>query len=741
MHPKLVTIALLCCIPSFAIAQRPDPGFAFAIEDAYGVGLVDGELRAASLSYGARFDSGSIEVTPRLGKTAPKDYPLRVSLWSIHRGPHEVLLAASSNAPAPQLVDESVLYHHGDGIVERYDVRADGVKQSVVFAERPAGVGDLVVRYSVVTDLECASAEHADELHFRAGDLGGIVIGTVIGIDARGRRVQGHMAFDGEQLELVLPHAFVETATYPLELDPLFGAQLNTGSSFDDTRPDIAYDATTNIYGVVFEFPGPTVHFQRHDAFTGVRLGGGIVANGAGSQSRPQIASINQSDRFLVVWEDTGSGTSDIKCRAIRAIDGVQSLPVTIAATALDELAPDVGGDAFANQDLEALVVWQEVGVGIRGVQVTVAAMGDPVVTGSVVMLDPMLGSTNPTISKSGGVDPSNGGRYVVAWEADFGGTSLIGFVGVDRDLNLLTAPSYTAGGVGPDNPDVDGDGTQFLLVFQALEGPAPAKSDIWGQALEFCTAGTSLCAPAPSALANGAGDDEADPATAFLGAMFAVAWSDANTGSLTDYQIAVTNVVPGTSQLCGSLDYSGPTTLFHNKRPAICAKRSGGADSDDALITFERQENSTGNSTLQSERYQSFTGGPVTQVPGVGGCGTGGVGDVNGPFAVGNSEFQLTLRTADPAAPVAFLAFDTTMGAVITCGSCTLINPHVVSPLFPVINGDADAPLPLPCDVIFLGFTMDVQWLVFTPVPATPPCSLFPFISSSNAIRMVMAN
>jgi hypothetical protein len=652
------------------------------------------------------------------------------------------LLAASSNAPAPQLVDESVLYHHGDGIVERYDVRADGVKQSVVFAERPAGVGDLVVRYSVVTDLECASAEHADELQFLAGDLGGIVIGTVIGIDARGRRVQGHMAFDGEQLELVLPHEFVETATYPLELDPLFGPLFNSGASFDDTRADTAYDVTNNVYCVVYEF-GPTsaVFFQLHDAVTGLRLTGGQVGGGAGSQTRPQIASINQSDRFLVVWQDTPSATSDIKCRAIRAIDGVMSQPVTVAASVLDEVAPDVGGDAFANQDLEALVVWQEVGVGIRGVQVTVAATGDPVVLGSAVTLDPMLGSTNPTISKSGGVDPSNGGRYVVAWEADFGGTSLIGFLGVDRDLNLLTAPNYTTGGVGPDNPDVDGDGTQFLLVFQALEGPAPAKSDIWGQALEFCTAGTTLCAPAPSALANTPGDDEADPATAFLGAMFAVTWSVANPGSATDYQIAVTNVVPGTSQLCNSLYYAGSTTGYHNKRPAICSKRSGGADSDEALVSYEKLENSSGNSTIGGQGYRPFAGGPVTQIPGVGGCGTGGIGDVNGPFAVGNSEFQLTLRTADPTAPVAFVVFDTTMGAVITCGSCTLINPHVVSPLFPVINGDADAPLPLPCDAIFLGFTMDVQWLVFTPVSATPPCSLFPFISTSNAIRMVMAN
>lgn len=745
MPTKFLIVALLCFTSSIALAQRTDPGFALATQDVYAVAWVDGELKAVSRSYKAQFDPGSFEITPMLGRTAAKDYPLRVSLQSIRRGGHDVLLATSTDAEAPRLQGESVRYHYGDGIVERYDVRIDGCKQSVVFAERPVGDGDLVVSYSVTTEMECAPTERAQELRFLAADLGGITIGAVTGIDAVGRRVQGHMAFDGKQLELVLPHEFVETAVYPLELDPLFGTQLNTGVSFDDHFPDIAYDATNNIYGVVHEFPSSAtssaVWIMRHDALTGIRLGGGAIGSGGGSQNRPQIANINQSDRFLVVWQDDGSGTADIKCRAVRASDGALSLPVTIAASAVDELAPDVGGDAFDNQDLEALVVWQEVGVGIRGVQVTVAATGDPVVTGTVVTLDPLPQSANPTISKSGGFDPSNGGRYVVAWEADLGGAALIGYVGVDRDLNQLTATAFTAGGLGSVNPDVDGDGTQFLLVFQALEGLALAKSDIWSQPLEFCTAGTTLCAPAAGALANTAGDDAIDPATAFLGPMFAVAWSDAEPGSSSDYRIAITNVVPGTSQLCGSLDLTGNSSGFNSLHPALCAKRSGGADSDEALLSFEQLDNSTGNSTLKSNRYRPFTGGPVTQIAGVGGCGTGGTGDVNSPFAVGNSSFQLTLRNADPTAPVAFLLFDTAMGATSSCGPCTIIDPQIVSPLFPVINGDADVPLPLPCNTSFLGFTMDVQWLVLTPVAAAPPCPVFPFISVSNAIRMVMAN
>lgn len=738
-------VALLCSPISIAFAQRIAPFPAFATHDVYGVAWVDGELLAGSPTYAARFDPGAVEITAALGRTAPRIFPLRVSLSSVSRGDHE-LLAAAAPAPAPSLHGDSVRYHHGRGVVERYDVRADGIKQSVVFATRPAGSGDLVVSYAVATDMECEPAERADELLFRASHLGGITVGAVTGIDARGRRVRGHMSFDGERLELALPHAFVETASYPLELDPLFGPQLNTGVSFADGAPDVAYDESSDIWGIAFEFPASAttsaVWIMRHDAVTGTRLGGTAVSTGGGNQGRPAIASVNGADRFLIVWQDDSAGNGDIRCRAVRATDGAMSLPVTIAGTPATELAPDVGGDAFDGPDLEALVVWEETGAGIQAVQVTVPVnTGDPFVTGSVVTLDPGPQSTNPTISKSGGSDPGTGGRYVVAWEATIGGTVLIGFLGVDRDLNVLAAPSFTTGGAMPGDPDVDGDGTRFLLVFETLEGVAPGPSDVWCQPLEFCSGGTMLCGVPSGPVANVQGDDERQPAVACLGPMFAVAWSDRNPLSTTDYRIHVTNVVPGTTQLCNAPAVTGVASGYLCANPGLCAKRSAGADSTEALLSFEEANNTSGNSLLRSHRYRPFTGGTVTPVNGTSGCGTGGTAGTDGPFAVGNPDFLLTLSGADPTAAVAFLLFDTIQGPISTCGPCAWINPQIVAPLIPVGAGEAEVALPLPCDAGFLGFTMDVQWLVLTPGSVSPPCPLFPYASASGAIRLVMAN
>lgn len=711
-------------------------------DDVLGVGWIDGQLRAASRAFHARFEPGAFEITPAFGRRAPRTYPLRVALESVRRGDAIVLRAAHERTPQPRLVGESVYYDHSAAIVERYDVRAEGVKQSVVFAERPQGAGDLVVRYAVDTDLVCGNHERAETLWFGAEAFGGVAIDAVVGIDANGRRQRGHMAFDGEALELVLPADFVASASYPLELDPLFGPQLNTGVSFDDHFPDIAYDDASGVYCIAFEFPASATssatYVMRQDAASGAMLGGIFLGNPG---SHPGVASVRQSGQFLVVWQDDSSGTANIRCRAVRASDGALSNTVTIAGTAAEERAPDVGGDAFANADLDAVVVWEETGAGIRCVQVTVPPSGDPVVVGAPTVLDASPDAADPAISKSGGFDAATGGRYVVAWETVITGTELVAYLGIDQDCNVLTPVSFAASGFPIDNVDVDGDGTEFLIVFESLESAVATTSDIWCQPATFCAAGTSLCGGVAEVLVDVLNDDQRQPAVAFLGSMYAVAWSDSNPGSATDYRIGVSNVVRNSCALCNQQVLTGNATAFFSSYPALCAKRSNGVESDEGLLTWEQLENSSGNSLLRSHRYRPFNGGTVTPLAGFGGCGTGGNAGADGAFAVGNPDFKLTLRNADPLSPAAFLMFDTAMAAPTVCGSCTVLTAQIISPLFAVANGEADVPLPLPCDTGLLGFTMDVQWAVVTPPSTTPPCSLFPFVSASDAVRMVLDN
>ena len=282
---RLSAISLVAnCVLAPLAAQELPARPPLSAEDVLGVGWSDGELHAVTQAYVARFDPGAVELTPAFGRSARRTYPMRISMRSIGRGARESWRAAPGHAPLPELTETSVSYKHAAGIVERYDARTDGLKQSVVFAAEPEGRGDLVVRYALETDLRCAPTERAASLWFAADEVGGVAVGAVTGIDAAGRRADGHMAFDGTELVLTLPEAFVATASYPLELDPLFGPQLNTGVSFDDHFPDIAYDAASGVWGVAFEFPASATssaaYMMRQDDATGAMLGGVFLGLG-----------------------------------------------------------------------------------------------------------------------------------------------------------------------------------------------------------------------------------------------------------------------------------------------------------------------------------------------------------------------------------------------------------------------------------------------------------------------------
>ena len=231
-----------------ALAQAPrraDVDLVQVVRDAHAVYERDGAPAALAGSVDARFGAGQVRVAARHAD-APA---FTMSLREIRRG--GVTIAVPADA-APRSRTMQVDYDHGRGVLERYVARADGLKHSVLLREVIGGHGDLVVRYDVETDLRCAPAAGVSELRFLDAARGGVQFGAVVGIDAEGDRVTGSMNFDGAYLDLVLPASFVETAAWPIDVDPLISGVINTGVSFDDVRPDIAYDVTNDVYLVVF---------------------------------------------------------------------------------------------------------------------------------------------------------------------------------------------------------------------------------------------------------------------------------------------------------------------------------------------------------------------------------------------------------------------------------------------------------------------------------------------------------
>lgn len=313
-------LALLAGAPAAAAPpqEKPAPELgappsASVMRTAHGAALVGDELHGAGPDYKIHFRRGGFELTPALGRAAPRNFPLSFELESIERG--GVLVYAPGAPAAPELgADGLVRYAHPFGIEERYEIRAGGVEQSFHFAEPLPGSGELVVRGRLAGDLAATLGEHA-ELAFAVPGLGGVRFGAVTGIDAAGLTAAGSLRYDGRALELVLPAELVDAAAYPLVLDPLIGTWfvIPGAAVNDESDPDVAYDAGNSLYLVAWhrEYSATDydIHAQRVST-SGASVGGIILIENAAETFaiNPTVANVRFSRRFLVAWQQEIAG-------------------------------------------------------------------------------------------------------------------------------------------------------------------------------------------------------------------------------------------------------------------------------------------------------------------------------------------------------------------------------------------------------------------------------------------------
>ena len=150
MKPQAMHTALSCglalAFAAPAFAQQPTtipgeggPDIASVFSQSFGMDFAHGALRAGGPGYKAVFDSAGMEYTPALGASAPMNYPVRLTLTSIKRGETTLYDAATAKAASPQQEGMVASYKHGDGVVETFEARVEGVKHNFTFASAPAG--------------------------------------------------------------------------------------------------------------------------------------------------------------------------------------------------------------------------------------------------------------------------------------------------------------------------------------------------------------------------------------------------------------------------------------------------------------------------------------------------------------------------------------------------------------------------------------------------------------------------
>ena len=733
-------LALTCLLPVLSPSQSP-PSAGDAIGASCGVSWQDGVLHAGGPRYSVAFRPSGPVFTPLLGRTAqaaaPGSVDLQFSFVEAQVGGRTI---ARGGEVAPQAAGSLVSYAHG-AVVETYEARHDGVKQSFVLAERPAAEGDLVVRGRITTALPLVG-NHDDEVCFALPCGAGVSFGAVLGIDQAGTTMRGSMRLCGGLLELSLPAAFVQSACYPLVLDPLVGTAFAVGDDplHADLEPAVAYDASNSRYLVVwavavpYAFPTPA-HREIRGQF--VAGGGGLQGTqllltvNADNDARPALANINATNRFLVAWTGTDpvSSNSGVIVRSVSASTAAMSSLVVAAASSLlvgfDETLA-VGGDARTGlaAGQRALLAYRSFStftstsntIQVRRVQVP--STGNPVVETAVSVAS----STN--LLDDVAVSPTCGsaGRWlVVAGQSVVMGSTTMTrlFAQVVDDSGVLCGTPVTVVNNGAGDVRAPAiatrDGSEFVIAWHdaaattvklrrgVVSGACGSTSWVWDGIL------------APIVQAGAA----TSPAIVFARDRYLLAWQQFASG----LRAFVKALDPATCASCG-LESRVENGFVLDAQPALASRWDGGDTSTEgAMVVW------AGIPAISARHWVEHATPGIENLGGA--CGTSGLSDFatyDGQPVLGADDFEVLLF--NPTAPVLAMVIGFSESP-FACGPCTLVPSQDV-----IMPGLVSATIPIPCAADLIRAELYVQWVQVRP----SGCTLFAGYGVSNCLKFTIA-
>ena len=722
MSARINFTSTVLALTGTALAQRLAP-VGTPLPEAIGleaagscVSTRDGVVRADGADYTARFDRDGVVFTPALGRDAPRSFPMRLRLVAIERGAGSPLALAKNAAPQPTA--SAVHYDRGDDVHERWHVSPAGLELSYVFARPPTGPGDLVVRLRVDTDLDMVAPSADGGVYLQHAGHGGVHISGVTGIDAAGAHVRGSIECDGDGLVLRLPAAFVDTALYPLVLDPLIGTVLRPTSG-NDGQPQLSYEAASQSYLLVFERATSAMDVdvlgQRLD-IRGRALGPLLLirTGQATIATRPVVCTVASRSRFVVAWREAVSILGPWRV-AFAAVDqgGAVSSAAILSATVNVRTGPRIGGDNSTTGD-NAILAWASAS-DVYTHSLQVPPSGAPVAVGGELVAGALIAS-GVDISRSGGLSGRWGLTYYLKSLSDHLYVQAIGRNGLRQGTRLSVHDVVGSSSTWP--MAIDGDGSSFLVVypFGGLRGQRVA----WGGA------GLTLDGGARQLTTESAQDST----VAWLGPKYLVAWST-STGTQLDGAIHGIALHGSTCVPCSdpfAIDRPG-----HDVGVAIGPQRAAGsAAGDEALIAFVSADvTQPFQRTVFVQRFDAQTDGAVTNLGGA--CGRPFVAAVTGPVALGNSALEVRL-TGVTGASAAVLDIGVPDGTPLPCGTCRIMLPLVQ--IAATIHADvAITPFPVPCEPGLIGGRLEVQFLVLD--PGANVCPLVRDVAFSDRLEL----
>jgi hypothetical protein len=634
---------------------------------------------------------------------------LRFELLGVRRGHgQEVALAP----PVLRVTDQVVEYDRG-GVVERYELRTDGVEQSFVFDEIPHGSGDLVVRGKLLSNVALL-VDRRDGLQYGRNGVAMARVGAVTGVDGAGRTQPGDLRRDGLEIEMVLPAAFVDSAAAPLVLDPLIGPAVELTRQFKDVDFDVVYHEAQDTYLITWT---RDFFFDRDILGQRVRPDGTLVGlllpidiTAALTQS-PRPASVRGAGAFIVGY-DSG-------LRAIHAGTGAMSAPGA-------GVVADMCGDARPAGDV-ALAIDPSNGVRVWKLRVAPGGAG---IT-ALASVDLAQGIATPRASAHGGRD----GRYLVVWHVGGGAGSAVFGAVVDANLNVLQGAFEIAPpGSYARDAFVDGDGERWVVTYTT----SPAADAFACRPIGWNTAlGRVVIGPPLVVLTNPFHTvvDGAD----WAGGSYILSYRR-GFGTSGRYNAFVGSIDPFSCLDCESEFQLDPTASDTTHLSVGFATQHSGslAGGTGGLAVWQKIVNPGSFIAATSSylvRYRTRDGG-IADLGG--GCGRGGKAYATCAI-LGNPAFDHRAENVAPSAPALLLiAAQALGGGGLPCGPCAL----VPNPVGGFVLGSTSSPTgslvirtPLPAAPSLVGASLVEQWLSLTPQPS---CSQFS-IDFSNAVRVTI--
>lgn len=743
-HPVAILACCLAALPAVGRSQAvPKPGDPLAVPAGRLAAALavagrvwfdrqpDGSLWVAGSTYKARFDrQGGMRFVTVHDVTAP-EHTLDLRLHGVALGGEPLTLAE----PTVTVGETAVDIDHGR-LLERYLLAPTHVEQTFRFTTLPRRERlDLYVEVAAGAGLAFAADDVA--LSFADAEGRGISVGRAVAIDGAGRRRPLPTTMTDGRLHIEVPAQFVAEATLPLTIDPVVrGIVTVSAAAQRDHDPDVAYDASTGRYVVVWE---RDVSATDSDVWSAeldddLQLVAGSVAPidiSTDCWERPKVANDSATDRFLVVAQRSLRRSSPFAIwgRTRTAGTLAVSAPLAIADASQaghapgDKYSPDVGGDPSGEVGTYFAVVWQRETTAsnhdIHAKQVTSEATPRLRNAAPTVVDDSPAFEFFPTISKSNGGRPQATQRWFLGWvrqktavDWDVHGSVMTWdgrlpqpplprtFVVDDSDANdhepTVSSPTDEVGG-------------ERFALYAWQRGPGGGPTHLQGIVFDQ---GVGDAMPAPRSpavnlnLLDGAPvvRSPRTPSADCDGVRFAVAYAEDFSAVDVDTRISTFHYLYGvagsgalgSSEARATLGYS----TSREQHPEITAVRSGGGGALRSCVVWD-DDRGGGADAIEAALYEGYQPGGFAWFGT--GCSGLGLAATGTPALGGRVTVSVQGRTGNTAQ-----LWGARTTPLTLCNGCTWLVDGLALP-------DPVA-LAIPADMALFGGAIDVQGVDVNP-------------------------